>query len=85
MILKTMRDASFFYLSPDKIKRYSGRNNAWKAVKDSFKSAAPAIDEAELCLAVEPNNSTVYQSMMILEKGLKRLAKELNVPYGIDQ
>ena len=53
--------------------------------KKKFKSAIPAIEEMELCLSVESNNSAVYQGMMILEKELKSLAKELSVPYGVDQ
>lgn len=75
----------FFYLPPEKLKRYSSRNKAWKAVKEKFKSAVPAIDEAELCLVVGANNSAVYQGMMVLEKGLRSLAKELDVLYGVDQ
>jgi hypothetical protein len=75
----------FFYLPIEKTKRYFGRNKAWKAVKDKFRSAIPVIDEAELCLVVEANNSAVYQAMMVLEKELRSLAKELNVSYGVDQ
>jgi hypothetical protein len=79
-----MRRKYFFCLPPGKIRRYFDKDKRWKAVREKFESAAPTIDEAELCLVIEANVSAVYQGMMILEKGLKSLARDLHVPYGAD-
>lgn len=80
-----LKQRFFFYLPRDKMDRYLKKNTVWNDVRKNFKSAIPAIDEAELCLAVGAANSGVYQAMMILERGLCRLATELNVAYGVDQ
>jgi hypothetical protein len=90
--LKTLREAIiddarrryFFYLQPEKTKRYFDRNSYWKDVKKQFRSTKDAIEEAEASLLVDANSSAVYQAMMILEKGLKSLANELGVEYGLD-
>lgn len=50
-------------------------------VAAAFPKAKNDIRQAHRCIAVEAPEGSIYYSMMVLERGLKALAKKLSVPF----
>jgi hypothetical protein len=53
-------------------------------VNDNFLSAAPDIEEAGKCLALDRGTACVFHLMRVLERGVRALANTLNVPITND-
>jgi hypothetical protein len=72
----------FFFVKPQYVKAYKEPMHDWGDVKDKFPSAVYDAEEAAKALALERATATVFHLMRVLERGLRALADDLQIPVA---
>jgi hypothetical protein len=75
----------FAFIPPHKAAAFENEQLFDGAVAKAFPSASKDIKEAGTAYSLGLNNASVFHSMRVLEAGLRALAKEFSLPFGLEQ
>lgn len=74
---------AFYHYPPEKAKALVAIDNDWKDVIEYFPECELDIRAGVDLWALHHNTASVFQFMRVLEGGLKRLARHLNIDFNI--
>ena len=72
----------FYYVRPDLVWYYDEKQPFGLAVPAAFYLLDDEVHDAGKCLALGQGTACVFHLMRVMEAALKRLAKELGIPYA---
>lgn len=85
VVRSELKSKYLFYLTPDREKYYDNSRLISDNVKLAFPTAAEELMLAGNCYAVDLNTACVYHCMRALERGLKALAKDVDLTWTTEQ
>jgi hypothetical protein len=72
----------FLHLMPTEATLYQSPTEGWESIIDKFPGAVRDIEEASKSLALNRYTAGVFHCMRIIERGLRALAKALDITYA---
>ena len=81
LIRTELWERRFIYIPVPKAKLLIDIDKDWAGVWGNFPKAEADSREAVYCYSLDRNTACVFHSMLVLENGLKPLAKVLQIPY----